>query len=169
MLSHVQYYRGDVPGFFAEAEQAIAINPNSSDTLGSLSVSFAFLGEWDRSLTLAEKAMALNPGHPGWFHLPFVSDHLRKQEYEAALSRARAVNLPGTYIGELFLTVTLAWAGRDTEAREALGRLFAAKPDFKDEANRLLKDRYKDPTLLALIWEGLRKAGLDIPDAPAAD
>ncbi len=63
----------------------------------------------------------------------------------------------------------LAWVlghlGRRAEAASALARLDEMKPDFSLE----LLSPFKNPDHFRHHVDGLRKAGLEIPDEPAAE
>ncbi|MFQ5932977.1 MAG: tetratricopeptide repeat protein, partial [Nitrospiraceae bacterium] len=75
-LTH--YYLHELEMFYVEAERAIALNPNNSDLLGELGNFIAYTGKWERGVVLVEKAMALNPHHPSWYHMVFAKDHYRE-------------------------------------------------------------------------------------------
>ena len=68
-LAGVHYARRDVVGFVSEAEQALAINPNDADVLGEMAWRYAYAVDWERGLSMMEKAKALNPLHPAWYHM----------------------------------------------------------------------------------------------------
>ena len=38
----------------------------------------AYSGDWERGCALAERAMQLNPRHPGWYWFPLVYNAYRK-------------------------------------------------------------------------------------------
>jgi hypothetical protein len=45
------------------------------------------VGEWERGLKLMEKAMRLNPHHPGWYQfVPFMK-YYRQGEYYTKLEK----------------------------------------------------------------------------------
>ena len=65
----VLFFRKDVAGCLHAAQRAIALNPlDGSDAAISL---ITFAGDWDRGCALIERAMELNPHHPGWYRLMF--------------------------------------------------------------------------------------------------
>ena len=51
----------------AEAERAIALDPNNADSYASLANAFNSWGEDSEAIELIEKAMRLNPRYPFWY------------------------------------------------------------------------------------------------------
>ncbi len=170
-LSHARayFFLREFDRFVAEAEKAIALSPNNSDVLATIGYYFAFADEWERGLALIRKAMDLSPTYPGWAHEPFFWNYFRKGDYEAALAEARltAEMMPKARGGYEFAIAAYGQLGRGEEARAMIAKLLELKPDYAKSAGwnwlkfNILEevvDRYRD---------GLRKAGLEIPDEPA--
>ena len=80
--------------------------------LADYGIMLAFIGEWERGVALAEKAIALSPTHPGWFHTAVLYDHYHKGEYEAALSKAKLLQMPDFYATHLILAMCYGQMGR---------------------------------------------------------
>lgn len=62
-----------------------------------------FAGDWERGVSLMQRAMELNRHHPGWYYNIFFHDHYRKGENEAALLAAKKINVPEyhwTHLGD---------------------------------------------------------------------
>ncbi len=95
------------------------------------------------------------------------------EDYEAAVENARrAIRHPAAnFWPHGFLASALALVGRREEAKIALDKLLEVKPVFTPDTvlaavspldPEALRPRFK-------TWiDGLRKAGLDIPDEPAS-
>jgi TolB-like protein len=96
-LAAVHFARRDIVGFASEAEQALAINPNDADVLAEMAWRYAYAVDWKRGLGMMEKAMALNPLHPGWYHIAFFFDAYGRAEYAQALEAARKAEAPGNF------------------------------------------------------------------------
>ncbi len=165
-LVRTHYFYREPEQLFLEAERAVALNPNNADVLASVGWYVAHAGRWEWGLELVERAMALSPFYPNWYHQPFVDDHYRKQEYEAALVRARQMNIPGLYFTYLNLAFVNGQLGRHDDAKAAVAELLAVYPNFAAEAYAVLRKWYHDEEHIAHIIDGLRKAGLDIPNPP---
>jgi tetratricopeptide (TPR) repeat protein len=72
----------------AEIDKVLHLNPNHANYLANSALFLVGLGEWDRGHSLLQKAMRLNPHHPGWYHYVSASCHYCRGEYEAALADA---------------------------------------------------------------------------------
>jgi adenylate cyclase len=152
--------------FFFEAERAVALNPNNADILATAGLFVAHAGDWQRGLALVEQAMALNPSYPLWYHSAFIGDHYAKREYDAALARARQMSMPGFYWTHLFFACIYGQLGDQEAAKAAVAELLAVYPTYAEEAYENLRKWYHSEDHIAHIIDGLRKAGLDIPEVP---
>jgi adenylate cyclase len=163
VLAHVYFFRREFEPAQVQAKRAIALNPNSPDLLAALSYTLALSGDWDRGVALAEKAIMLTPDPPGWFHWAPLWNHYRKGEYDDALARAHQASMPGYYYTHVNLAMIYGQMGRMKEAKTELDKLLALVPDFPKNARALLPWMGSGDSLDKVI-DGLRKAGLDIPD-----
>ena len=158
-LSMAYYSHHQRDPFLAEAERAIALNPNNGRVLGSFGQMMSFAGEWERGVALSRKAVALNPYHPGWFHLTLSSDHYRKGEYEQALAEAQRINRPSLLIMHASLAAIYGQLGRHAEAQAALADLRELDPNFPENTLDHLRKNYFSEELVESFMDGLRKAG----------
>ena len=166
VLAYVYFFRGEFELSRVQAERAIALNPNSPDALGSLSVPIALSGDWDRGVALAEKAIMLTRDPPKWMYWTPLWNHYRKGEYDDALARAHQASMPGIYYTHVNLAMIYGQMGRMEEAKAELDKLLALVPDFPKNARALLL-WMGSGVFLDQVIDGLRKAGLNIPDKPA--
>jgi tetratricopeptide (TPR) repeat protein len=165
-LAAVHFARRDIVGFASEAEQALAINPNDADVLAEMAWRYAYAVDWKRGLGMMEKAMALNPLHPGWYHIAFFFDAYGRAEYAQALEAARKAEAPGNYLSYVMLAAVYGQLGRKTEASKALDALLKLYPDFQDHARDELESiLIGNPEYVSRMLDGLRKAGLDVDTA----
>jgi tetratricopeptide (TPR) repeat protein len=67
-MAGVYFLRFQRAPFLAEIEQVLDLNPNNANYLGTSALLLVFVGERERPLRLIQKAMRLNPHHPGWYH-----------------------------------------------------------------------------------------------------
>ncbi len=130
-------------------------------TLADLGLEVAYSGNWEKGLAMVNKAMSLNPHHPGWYYLPFAFDHVRSGNYDAALVAARRVAMPDWHWNYMALGAIYGLLGRQDEAREAVARLKAVYPDYAANARQDMElYLYGSPEVVDLLLEGLDKAGL---------
>jgi len=165
-LASALFFRRDVPGFRAAAERAIALNPMEGYTTAYLGMLIAYSGDWERGCALADRAMQLNPHHPSWYWFPRAFNAYRQGDYLGALGTALRVNMPGFWRTQLILAAANGELGEPVAAGNAVQELLKIKPNFAVTARDELKKWYDDDLISHLI-EGLRKAGLEIPDDPA--
>ena len=167
-LALAHFYRKEIPAFRTAADRAIALNPLDGCNVAHLGSFIAYSGEWERGCGLVERALQLNPNHPGWFWFPLSMNAYRKGDYHAALGYALKINLPNFLWTHTMLAVIYGQLGQQEEAGKAVQELLKLNPRAPEVLLAAWQSRY-DPELVTLLIEGLRKAGLDISDelAPA--
>jgi TolB-like protein/Tfp pilus assembly protein PilF len=166
-LASTLFFQHDLPGFRGAAERAIALNPLEGYTLAYLGMQIAFSGDWERGCALADRAMQLNPNHPGWYWFPRALNAYRQRDYHGALHTALKVNLPGFWRTQLILAAANGQLGERLAAGNAVQELLRIRPNFAVIGRDELK-KWHDEELTAHLLEGLRKAGLEIEDAASA-
>jgi adenylate cyclase len=165
-LARTHAMRGELDAFFPAVEYALALNPNNATLLAAAGLYMSYPGEWERGTALVRKAIALNPHHQGWYHFPLSLNHYRLGEYDAALTEARKLKLPGFYWSHLLLAAVYGELGRQADADVAVGELRRLYPGFTTATalEELDKLNFRGPIIEQFV-AGLRKAGL--PDASA--
>jgi adenylate cyclase len=151
----------------AEAETAIADDPNDARAIAQASFYRMFLGHAEDGVVGQETALRLSPHDPMapiWqVHLCYLHNHLAQWEQSIGwCEKALANNVKERAEALAALAVANAWAGHDKEAKEAVAELRKLDPSFtlQSVAGYHPSD---DPTYKAQsarIFEGLRKAGL---------
>jgi adenylate cyclase len=163
-LAQVHFYRGDLEAFFPAAQKGVQLNPNDSTIVAMTGLLTAYAGEWESGLGMLEKAMALNPYHPGWYYFPLAFEHYRNGNYERALEEARKVNMPGYYPTHMTLAAIYGQLGRTKEALVSIENLLQLFPGYGTRAWEELEKWFTKPDMVEHVVEGLRKAGLEIPE-----
>jgi TolB-like protein len=165
-LASVLFFRKDFPAFRPAAERALALNRMDSSTAALLGTMIAYGGDWEYGLGLVERAMQLNPHHPGWYHYVVFTDAYRRRDYRGALASALKVNMPGYYWPHAVLAAAYGQLGEQQRAGAALRELEAVLPNFGAIAREEF-GKWHDAELAEHMLDGLRKAGLKIPEAVA--
>ncbi|TYC49307.1 adenylate cyclase [Rhodobacterales bacterium] len=166
-LATALFFAGKPQEAFDYADRALAINPNDSDLLGQAGQIFGLSGQKTRGRALMEKALLLNPAKEGFYqgNLAFVC--YLQEDYACATSaieQSDAYQVP-TYHG--IAAIIYAQTGRVEEARKEAAAFQRIAPDFIQNLWGELSARnipYEDQLLVA---DGLRKAGVVVPPAPA--
>src|SRR5262249_10662780 len=121
-------------------------------------------GEVERGAAIVRRAMELNPNHAGWMHFAPLWEHFHKGEYAEALERANRVDVPGLFWPYLVMASACGHLGRRAEAQAAVRDLLALDPDFAAHARSNVGTWHFASGLMEPILDGLRKAGLEIPE-----
>ena len=172
-LATALFFQKDFQAFRPAAERALALNRMDSSTAAILGTMIAYAGDWEYGLGVVERAMQLNPHHPGWYHYVALTDAYRRRDYRGALASALKVNMPGYHWPHVLLAAVYGQLGEQQRARAALRELHTLLPDFGAMAREEF-GKWHDAELTEHLLDGLRKAGLEIPpekgtSAPAPD
>lgn len=160
-LASALFFRREFGAFRAAAERSLALNSMDGLTGAYLGFQIAYSGDWERGCALAERAIQLNPNHPGWYWFPLILNAYRQRDYQRALDLALKVNMPGFWRTQFMLAVSNAQLGELDAARNAVRELLAIRPDFPAVGRDELK-KWWDAELSEHLMEGLRKAGLEL-------
>jgi TolB-like protein/Tfp pilus assembly protein PilF len=162
-LAYAMFFRKEFQAFRTAADQSIALNPLNSPTVAGLGALMAYTGEWERGCALVERAMQLNPRHPGWYWIPLYCNAYRKGDYRGAVNFAIKFNLPGFHVMHEALAAAYGQLGEREKAAESLREIFRLKPDYVTSVLERL-EKWFDPEFVSHMLDGLRKAGLNIPE-----
>ncbi|WP_163025834.1 winged helix-turn-helix domain-containing tetratricopeptide repeat protein [Chachezhania antarctica] len=163
-LALCRFYRKDLPGFRDAAERALDLNDGHADVLAEIGHCFAFIGEEERAIALLDRAIAVSPVHPGWYHFAHCWRLANAGRFEDALVEINRFPMPGFF----WYHAHAAWfeveLGHMSAAREEAAAMLALYPTFEERAHAELSvdcyDTLRDRALAA--W---RKAGLTIRPA----
>ena len=158
-LAATLFFLRELGAFRVSAERSLALNSMDGLTAAYLGTLIAYTGDWERGCALAERAMQLNPQHPGWYWFPLVLNAYRQRDYPRALELVFKVNMPGFWRTQLMLAVSQAQLGELGAARNAVQELLRIRPDFSVVQGEELS-KWWDAELIEHVIDGLRKAGL---------
>jgi serine/threonine protein kinase len=164
-LASALFFRHELGAFRAYAERSLALNSMDGLTGAYLGFQIAYSGDWERGCALAERAMQLNPHHPGWYWFPLVLNAYRQRDYQRTLDLTLKVNMPGFWRTQLMLAASNAQLGNQEAAHNAAQELLKIRSDFAMVA-RIELQKWWDPALIEHLLEGLRKAGLEVAGDP---
>jgi TolB-like protein/Tfp pilus assembly protein PilF len=162
-LAQAQFFQKELPSFRNAAERTLALNPMDGNTAALLGELLIHAGDAERGMELAGRAKRLNPHHPGWYWHADFNYLYRKRDYRGAVEAVLKGSLPGDWGTQALLAAGYAQLGEAEEASKALRELIKLRPDVSSTIRRAA-GKWFDPDHAAHLLEGLRKAGLKIPE-----
>ena len=144
-----------------EAYKVWELNPNHARILSGCAVATVSVGAYGTGRDFIEQAKLLNPHYPGWYHFIDYMIHFAHKKYEKAWSFAQMIHVEGLYLHPLFRAATLGKLGRKKEAQPYLHELLRLKPAFASRYQEYLRPLFVTPRHVDMIWDGLRKAGIE--------
>jgi hypothetical protein len=76
------------------------------------------------------------------------------------------MNMPDNYMVQASLAAAYAMNGEQAKAEQALAHILEIRPDYPDDPRAPFRARGMPSELIEGIMEGLRKAGLEVKQAP---
>ncbi|EJC66863.1 putative integral membrane protein [Rhizobium leguminosarum bv. viciae WSM1455] len=148
-------------------EQALATNPNDTELMGEFGTRLAIAGQWQRGASLLDQAIALNPGSGGFYHGTRALAAYMLSDNHTAVLEIRQANMQKFPLFHVVAAVIYAEAGMMDDARRE-GQVFVSmRPDFLPNIVTELAMRNMQPEDRDRLIEGLRKAGMTVPDPDA--
>jgi adenylate cyclase len=160
----VYSFRGELEEAVAAGERAIDLNPSNAEILAEFGMRLAWIGQWERGISLINAAIARNPAHPGWYHTAPALNFYRQGRYADALEEARQIDAPGWVHNHTILAMIYGQLGQKEQAQAAARQLLQMDPEFEENAWYELQLRSFPEQMAEHMVEGLRKAGLSIPE-----
>ena len=167
-LAPTLFFRKEFQAFRSAAERALTLNPMDSGTMAYLGTLISLAGDWERGCALVQRAIQLNPKHPGWYWFPHFYNAYRKSDYRGALNFALKINMPRFYATHLMAAAAYGQLGERDAATKALRELLVLWPSFGVSAREEM-GKWCDPDLVEHLIDGFRKAGLEIADNGSSD
>ena len=167
-LAYAYFLLGEKDQFIEEAETAESLNPFHSAVVGPLGAFMATAGEWERGYDWMSRSIDVNPHYPGWINYVLVSYHIRAGDLDQALARSRdfIAKLPDFYWAYTYNAAVLGLLDRPDEAAISLEKALRLQPSLATDTRAQLATWYYETEPIEPLIAGLRKAGLDVPDAP---
>jgi len=166
-LGIIRGFQGDLDAGIAAAREAIALDANYANGYNTLALMLAFAGDTDEAITLLDRAIRLDPYSALALFVRGIAYFVR-ENYDQAITPIKsslALN-PNFGAAHQFLAAIYGLLGRDAEARAEAAEVLRLSPDFG--VGGIFRLPFRDKAVLARLAAGLRKAGLDIPEVPAA-
>jgi DNA-binding SARP family transcriptional activator/Flp pilus assembly protein TadD len=154
-LGWVSFFLCDLVRAKRSFQNALRLNPHSADVLMHAALAASYLGEYAEGITLATKAIDLNPYHPDWYSSMSVQIEFLAGNFEAAAEPGENLTRAFPELGG-WITAALALAGQEKAALamksvflEVVRSAWVGENSMNDEdavewffsVNRWLKDR----------------------------
>jgi class 3 adenylate cyclase/TolB-like protein len=154
------YYKGDCKLGLQEFDRAEALAPNNADLLILIGLYLPGCGDPAGGLTLAKRAVRLNPNHPNWYNNMLREIYFHNGKFEEALAAASQVDSKFAY-DYVILAMIQASLGRKEEAEKSASEAKRLDPNWSVEQWNSDVGGLDEGQLNRLIV-GANKAGLPI-------
>ena len=165
-LAKVHFFRGKISNALSESERALKINPHSTSRLFQHGYTLALSGDWEHGLDLYKKALEVTDIVGGYLWYPVFFDHYRSEKYDDALKIVHKNGSPRLWMVHACYAAVHGQLGNAEDAAAALTELETQRPEFQKDARGHLKRCIGSSETVDPLLDGLRKAGLDIPNNP---
>jgi TolB-like protein len=141
-----------------EMDRGLELQPNSPDLLMLYVENLPMLGNPQKGVELAERAIRLNPNYPTWYLYGLHRVYYFASKFEKALAAARqAPALSGPLLAAIY-----GQLGRNAEAAEGAANVLKLDPDWSAERDISDTGAFARHAELDLYLDGIRKAGLPV-------
>jgi adenylate cyclase len=161
--AEIRFHRGELESVLISAERAIALSPHNATFLAAMGNHIGWAGNMERGVAMVQKAIAINPNHPPWYHYMLTDYFIRKGDHVTALGHALRLTW-GLSWDYMYRTVIYARSGRMDEARTEADELREVYPDFGKEMRGEFEKYYFPDEVIGAYFETLREVGIDIPE-----
>jgi adenylate cyclase len=160
-LGHSYTYAGQFDKAVVQAEQGLALDPNSSGVLLNSGVALAHSGRPEEAIPLLHKAIRMNPFAPGsfLFYLSVACSMVGRFDEAVEQAKKAVERDPKSQFPYLALAFACILAGREEEGRAAAAEVPKINPKFSLEQYARTRV-YRDRSFVERTVEALRKAGL---------
>jgi adenylate cyclase len=166
LLGNIHLWRKEHDQAIMEGEKSIILGPNNAENHAILGMYYRFVGRFQDSVSVTEKAMRLHPYYPDWYLFNLEYSYYYLGEHEKAIEITKHhINMVenrgagDTFWQHLILAQNYVRLGQEKEARFHAQEGLRLNPEYTFEWERT-GSFYKDPALIEQQIDDLRKAGL---------
>jgi TolB-like protein/DNA-binding SARP family transcriptional activator len=151
-------YHGKLDQAAAEIARAETLAPSDADVLLIIAWTIPAFGETERAVSLAERALMLNPHYPDWYNQGLRLAFFFGGQFEKSVKYGLLVKEP-LALDHAFLAMAYAYLERTADAEAAAAKVTALDPGWIAERYLSEAGGYADKEA-ELFVNGARKAGL---------
>jgi tetratricopeptide (TPR) repeat protein len=160
ILSAVLFGRQDYAASIAAAERAVALNRYDMTVLSDYGGRLVMTGEVDRGLEVLERAAAYGTLRPSWYNFYLFLGHYLKGDNAAARHYASQITPERYPLGHIAHALAAHAVGNKEQSREALLKLVALRPAWRDDTVGELRKLIGSDAVVARLANDLAAAGL---------
>jgi TolB-like protein/Tfp pilus assembly protein PilF len=158
VLGHAFAYQGMGDQALEQFAKAEALAPNNADLLILIAWFAPQLGQTDRAVALAEKALQLNPNYPYWYNQALRYVYFFGRQFDKSVKYAKLVSDPFA-TDDAYLAAASAMMGDMSEAKAASAQVARLDPNWSVEKYMSDGGGYPDDAAMLFV-EAARKAGV---------
>jgi tetratricopeptide (TPR) repeat protein len=151
-------YNGKAEQALAEFGRAEALSPSDADLLLVIAWTIPVFGETERAMSLAERALTLNPHYPDWYNQGLRLVFFFGGQYEKSVKYGLLVKEP-LALDHAILAMAYAYLDRTRDAEAAAANVMKLDPGWNAERYLSEAGGYAEKGA-ELFVNGARKAGL---------
>ncbi len=157
LLSYVDWIQRRFDQAVADAERAVAINPNSAQAYDALGTALGTAAKLEEALRAAEKAMRLDPARQDFYasSAGVIYNEMGRYQDAVPLLKEALAAYPNNLSAHLAMTMAYVELGRDQDARAEAAEVMRISPHFA-----VLSGPFKDEALNKRVQSDFHKAGL---------
>ena len=154
------FARGDTAEAFAAGDKALALNPYDTLTLAEYGGRLVLTDDLARGMAMLRRAGEFGTIRPSWQHFyMFLGCYLAGDLHEASY-QASQITAEDYAFGYLAKALAAAATGDAARTREAIDRLIALAPAWRDDPRQELRRFIPDPGIVDRLGQDLAIAGL---------
>jgi TolB-like protein len=157
-LAFAYSYQGKPQQAAAEYDKAEALAPSDADVLLLIAWGLPGLGQSARAVSLAERALMLNPHYPDWYNQGLSVVFFFGGQYERAANYRSLVKEP-LAIDYAYIAISNAYLSRTDDAEKAAANVMRIDPAWTAERYLSEGGGYAEMEAERFV-DGARKAGL---------
>ena len=158
-------YHGKTEQALAEFDRAESLAPSNADLLLIIGWSLPQFGQSARAVSLAERALTLNPHYPDWYNQGLSVVFFFGKQFDRSVKYRSLVKEP-LALDYAYLAMSYAYEGRTGDAEVSAANVMKLDPAWNAERYLGESGGYAEEES-ELFVDGARKAGL--PDCVPAD
>jgi tetratricopeptide (TPR) repeat protein len=159
------FFNGEWKAALDIGERALANHPNDSELLGEYGDKLAMTGEWERGTDMMLDALDRNQGPRSFYSVALASCYYMLSDYATAVRWITEATADGNPIYHLVAAAVFGQIGDAERVQRHRAWIVANAAGFLTRINEQLSIRGMKTEDRMHFIDGLRKAGLPIPEA----